>query len=373
MTSSGRTTQVLSEDIYSPEIAVREGHRLLILSPKGRVPRRRVLFVNSYGGRWAWKAARRLEYPVHHLWGCPELVQLGYEVGLVDPLTDFNPRHLFPHDLYVVWKALWWLRGDGILYCGHNLLFWAAILRRLGILRCRTVGVLFGRESLRVAAGYSAIVGLTPAATAHARKLAPRASVAHLGWGVSLPEHPMLDYQPKWFLSCGKSLRDFSTLSAAATRSGRRVRIVGPASCESGGWPANVEVASGKGSDGNVTYSSLVNEYYAGCIAALVILGSLPGEQGAPGFTNMIEAMALGRPVIVTRTGALAGELDIEAEGCGLFVPPGDVDALVGAMECLARNPREAAAMGRRGRILCERHYNIVRFASDLHSLFEAL
>ena len=83
--------------------------------------------------------------------------------------------------------------------------------------------------------------------------------------------------------------------------------------------------------------------------------------------------MAMGRPVIVTRTGALPTEIDVEESGCGLHVPPEDPDALAAAVELLAKDPERAQAMGQTGRRLCEDYYNIARYASELHQFFESL
>jgi glycosyltransferase involved in cell wall biosynthesis len=90
-------------------------------------------------------------------------------------------------------------------------------------------------------------------------------------------------------------------------------------------------------------------------------------------MTNLIEALAMGRPVIVTRTGAIPAELDVEQAGCGVHVEPSDPHALVRAIDRIATDPRAAAEMGANGRRLCERRYNMGRFAADLHGFFESL
>ena len=80
-----------------------------------------------------------------------------------------------------------------------------------------------------------------------------------------------------------------------------------------------------------------------------------------------------GTTVIVTRTGALPTEIDVEKEGCGLFVPPNDDRALADAIDRISSDPEEARRMGERGRALCESHYNIVRYADQLHDFFNSL
>ena len=83
--------------------------------------------------------------------------------------------------------------------------------------------------------------------------------------------------------------------------------------------------------------------------------------------------MALGQPVIITKTGALPGEIDVERLGCGIFVPPENSQALAEAIVFLSDNPDIAEAMGKKGREMTERYYNVERFAEDLHNFFQTL
>ena len=105
----------------------------------------------------------------------------------------------------------------------------------------------------------------------------------------------------------------------------------------------------------------------------MVIMKPDPSEQTANGFTNIMEAMALGLPVIVTKTGAMPGELDVEKSGCGFFVPPEDPGALAMVMDRMASERERARTMGEAGYRLCENHYNLKMMASRLHALFETL
>ena len=81
----------------------------------------------------------------------------------------------------------------------------------------------------------------------------------------------------------------------------------------------------------------------------------------------------MSRPVIVTRTGALPSEIDVEKAGCGLHVPPDDPGALREAIALLADNPGKAQQMGEVGRRLCETYYNMDRYSSGLHRFFESI
>nr|WP_249809526.1 MULTISPECIES: glycosyltransferase [unclassified Bradyrhizobium] len=63
---------------------------------------------------------------------------------------------------------------------------------------------------------------------------------------------------------------------------------------------------------------------------------------------TLIEAMATGSALVAARAGA--AELVVEDGVTGVLVPPGDVDALVAALEPIMRDVDVASAMGARGR-----------------------
>jgi len=102
----------------------------------------------------------------------------------------------------------------------------------------------------------------------------------------------------------------------------------------------------------------------AGLASRIVITGELPIEEVQRwyqrltiyAFTSrnegfgltLIEAMAAGSALVAARAGA--AELVVEDGVTGVLVPPGDVDALVAALEPLMRDPQAAAAMGARAR-----------------------
>jgi mannosyltransferase len=63
---------------------------------------------------------------------------------------------------------------------------------------------------------------------------------------------------------------------------------------------------------------------------------------------TLIEAMAAGCALVASRAGA--AELVVADGATGVLTPPGDVDALVAALEPLMRDPVAAAAVGARAR-----------------------
>lgn len=350
---------------------------MTILRPNGGTPRRRVLYLNSYGMAADWRRYKEGLVPGHHLWGCLELVRMGYEVAMPEEPNQksrfYNYRRQdFRHIPFIQS----WLRRDDIVYSAHTVVFWAPLLASLGLLPRRVVSMLYARdEKVRSPSGYHGLLGLTPAAVDRARSLVPQAAVSHISWGADLSFYPKLAYNPQWFLSCGKTRRDFATLASAAIATSDTVRVINTKLPSEISWPANVQCfTGGRGADWQtVSYQTLIDEHYAGCTAALILIEADPGERFAVGFTQLLEAMALAKPVIVTRTGALAGEIDVEKEGCGLHIPPNDGPALARAMQIITSDPARARAMGEAGRKYCEKRYNINRYAADLHDFFEKL
>ena len=74
------------------------------------------------------------------------------------------------------------------------------------------------------------------------------------------------------------------------------------------------------------------------------------------GLTTVVEALALGLPVICSRNPQIP--VDFEAEQCGIAVDYGDTDGWRRATEWMAAHPDEARRMGERGRKLAEKMFN---------------
>lgn len=83
----------------------------------------------------------------------------------------------------------------------------------------------------------------------------------------------------------------------------------------------------------------------------------------------LIEAMAVGRPVIAPREG---GPLDVVLNGrTGVLVPPRDPRALAAALVALLRDPDAREAMGRAGRERARSVFGIDRHVAALVAVFE--
>ena len=88
------------------------------------------------------------------------------------------------------------------------------------------------------------------------------------------------------------------------------------------------------------------------------------------GVTVILEAMAMGKPVICSRT---RGQVDVIQEGVtGIYVPIGDAAALRAAILSLWTEPQRAREMGRNARAYVEKYHTLEKFTSTARSAAEA-
>jgi mannosyltransferase len=86
---------------------------------------------------------------------------------------------------------------------------------------------------------------------------------------------------------------------------------------------------------------------------------------------TLIEAMSAGAVLVASRAGA--AELVVEEGVTGVLTPPGDVDALVAALEPLMRDPASAADMGRRARARVLEKFSLDAEANRIADVYRAL
>lgn len=93
------------------------------------------------------------------------------------------------------------------------------------------------------------------------------------------------------------------------------------------------------------------------------------------GFPNVIlEAMALGKPIVATRVGAIPEMLGDDAlYPCGMLVPPQSIDQLRDSILYLLQHPGEACAFGTQARERASSHYDIAKVFDKYLQLWCAL
>lgn len=122
-------------------------------------------------------------------------------------------------------------------------------------------------------------------------------------------------------------------------------------------WPERIHLAV------DVPENDLPQFYAAATVVVVPTLGAR-----ACGSLAAAEAMSAGKPVVATRIGGIP-EYVAEGEN-GLLVPPGDSEALVGAVLELLRNPSRMTRFGICGRERVARLFDSEHTNTQLESLF---
>ncbi len=87
--------------------------------------------------------------------------------------------------------------------------------------------------------------------------------------------------------------------------------------------------------------------------------------------TAILDAMALGKPVVATRAGGIP---EVVEDGVtGLLVPPQDSAALARALCHVLQHPEQGRAFGEAGRKRVERHFTAARMAAQTLHVYQQL
>jgi glycosyltransferase involved in cell wall biosynthesis len=165
-------------------------------------------------------------------------------------------------------------------------------------------------------------------------------------------------------VAAGTAKRDYRTLVEAAEGLDAPVHIAAdstwfrePVNIGDREVPPNVTIRS------SGDYAGLRDLYAR---ASFVVVPLRPARH-ACGYAVIVEAMAMGRAVICTKTESPG---DFLADGeTGFYVKPGDAEDLRLRMEALLCNPELAREMGRRGRARIEREFSLDAYCDRIESV----
>jgi hypothetical protein len=183
-------------------------------------------------------------------------------------------------------------------------------------------------------------------------------------WGPDLASGLYVESRDDGFaISTGKSNRDIRVLVSALTKTGfpgtvfdldqtttgqsSNVTVIHP------GGP-NTDLEAGRG----YVMPTVLDMTRASGFVAIPIAAP---DRLLTGLTEINDALALGKPIVITRSPWTP--IDVEAVGCGITVEPGDVDGWVDAITTLS-DPDVRAEMGARGRRFAEEQWNYAIFGA---------
>ncbi|HEX6890053.1 MAG TPA: glycosyltransferase family 4 protein, partial [Chryseolinea sp.] len=162
----------------------------------------------------------------------------------------------------------------------------------------------------------------------------------------------------RFVVSSGNSARDFDIL----IRASEKVRVPFKIYCKPESFPKsttlpqNVEILSGE-----FPFEQICKDYDD---SKVILIPLAANPEGPIGFTSLLEAFAMGKPVIMTRNDYI--DVDFHNEKIGMVVEANDVDGWVHAMTMMLNDYPLLQEMGANSLRLGSEKYNINVFARDL-------
>jgi glycosyltransferase involved in cell wall biosynthesis len=345
----------------------------------------KVLFINDYPMDKAWEQWKRGEYPGHHLWGITHLQQYGIEVDILpyeqySILNKIGNKFKLGNHLDQQVRAFLRFSKYDLVYsaCQENTLF-LSILRNIGIFRKPIIAIVHhpiykSRRSDIFVRGHDKLLCLSKSVLGELEKEfhIDKEKICILDWGIDLPFYDnekngsAVESENSFIVSAGKTERDHDTLAQAFFEIDYPLKIYCSAQSAPvvSGLTSNITVQLNR-SDSAISYAELLTEYEKAYAVAI----PLTNTNSLAGLTSLLDAMAMRKAVIMTKNSRI--NLDIEKEGIGIWVDPGDIGGWRHAMNYLLAHPQEAKQMGNRGYYLCKNKYNLEIFSSNLASIFK--
>jgi acetyltransferase-like isoleucine patch superfamily enzyme/glycosyltransferase involved in cell wall biosynthesis len=173
-------------------------------------------------------------------------------------------------------------------------------------------------------------------------------------------------YSPSsnYIFSTGKSNRDFDVLVKAFQSIPFDLRIATQLNV---GISPNVKLTSNIFINTSIPldlklFIQFLPEYYQALAVAIPLKKEI--DYFPAGITVLLEALAMGKPIITTQNKAYP--FDVEKEKVGLNVGYGDVEGWKRATNYFINHPEETKKMGERGIQLCKTKYNYLKFSDEI-------
>jgi glycosyltransferase involved in cell wall biosynthesis len=196
-------------------------------------------------------------------------------------------------------------------------------------------------------------------------------------WGADLKYYDRLLKEVKEvkdaFISTGKENRDFPTLIKAFEASEAVIDLYVPKIngkkdyqeelSEFSNLPENIHL--------NFVSGSIADELARKVAASSCVVVCCYDFPYTVGLTTLVEAMALGKPVLCSANPFW--EMNIAKEGAGIVIPFGDIQAWKEAIKYITEHKKEADEMGKKGRALAEKKYNLELFTQEIVEILKKI
>jgi glycosyltransferase involved in cell wall biosynthesis len=335
-------------------------------------------------------------YPKSHLWGFP--LAHKQDIHVLNPLIDKWWLHKLSNfydfftksrfgNIIIELSLITQIKNFASIYCVSGKLFWIPILKKLRIIDTKLIILIYRipkpspywklhnlHLSTFILSAYDGINCLTQkTANELTSILGTKKEIKYIPWCTD----EMFFYdenktKSKYFFSSGKTNRDYKTLLHAIEKmTDQKFLLIGhfPQSKKLKKFK-NLKVLTSekKQTDTAISYEILKN-YISESIAVCIPLNFDPND--TCGFTEMLEAMSMGKPILMTNSGCL--DIDIEKEEIGLYVNPEDATDWIKKINYLINNPRKAKQMGEKGRKLIKKVYNLSSYENRIHNFLNRI
>ena len=316
-------------------------------------------------------------FPSHFLYGALQLSDYGIDV------VWHHQRHTYKRlrDMFVAtWKVLTCRKHYDVLYATHTLgiepiiLLRALRLYRRPIIAWHHQPIVKAKNPLREALARLFYRGIDHMIFFSEKlmqdsllsKKADSSRMSMVHWGADLDYYDNLQndgLHPIQFISTGKELRDFETLLKAFQETGLPLTLYAEkkrkAYFEALHPAENIELHYG---DRPIPHEIALKVAQSRCVCICCQKSNY-----TVGLTTVVEALALGLPILCTHNPQMP--IDIEAEGCGFWIEAKDVEGWKERLRYIADHTEEAQMMGRKGRALAEQYYNVRQCGKEVANI----
>lgn len=336
----------------------------------------RIAVLNDYSISTALKLIAEGSYPAQHSWGASLFKSMGAQ-AVVFPFHGATLSASLRTQMAVLLQQH---RFDVVYSACQSETWLLSRLRTLGLFRKPIVAVIHHpvsgrlRGGERFVRGHDSLLFLSRLACEHARAAWPglKDRMETVDWGVDLAFY---DQQPVWdhgfgrnyFVSAGKANRDHQLLADCAAQGRHRTVIVCSEQTKPHQADASCVTVVSDRSGHALSYGQLTSVYRD----ARAIVIPMQHVQGLAGLTSLLDAMACGKPVIMTRNASV--DIDIEALGFGIWIDAQDARSLRQAMDRLATDDALVHQMGAKAREFAQTAYRYDAFARTIVSRCQAV
>lgn len=354
----------------------------------------KVYFYHTQNIQYCLRRMAEGEFPSHFLYGACHLADNG-----IDVVYHRSPHHELSRlktALYTAWRVLTCREHYDALYATHYKgLELVVLLRALGLFRKPIIvwhhqPIVKSKSRLRELLGrffykgFDRLIFFSQKLVDDSLK-APKADPRKLvvgHWGADLAFYDKIkaelnSEQPSpshhnnispSFIATGKEQRDQPTLIEAFNRTGRHLILYIGINPNPNVPNPNLEAVERCAPASNIDVVKICGllpyEIAREVAKADCVVICCHRTRYTAGLTTVVEALALGLPIICSRNPQIP--VDFDRLGCGISVEYGDVEGWQRAVEYIATHPDEARLMGERGRALAEQIFNDERCAKEV-------